>query len=357
MLRVWGTYLKSYEKEAFLKSFLFFFLIQLFFLTVVMWQFYKSVSHKYDMKIMHGMTQCSYDFVCPDYTMDLLQDLEQRELNMLYVSKEYYMLFSLPNTQEYYLKLSLSSEKYQEKKSQIFLDVLMKYTLYSLVLLFISILFSYFSLRPLREALKLNDEFVKDMLHDINTPLSSLKINFKILQKNFGEDDAIKRSEEAMQSIHNLQANLCYFLSQSPLRKEKLDLKRCIEKRVKNFEVIFREIQFLVNIQDVTLKVNYEAFIRIVDNLLSNAAKYNVARGTVKVSFENEWLTIEDSGIGIKEPNKIFNRFYKETNRGLGIGLHVVQKLCQDLNIEIKVESQLKKGTKFSLNLEKVMFR
>jgi signal transduction histidine kinase len=72
--------------------------------------------------------------------------------------------------------------------------------------------------------------------------------------------------------------------------------------------------------------------------------------------MKNNFLVIEDSGIGIKEPSKVFNRFYKETSRGMGIGLHVVKKLCMDLNIDIKVESKLKKGTKFSLNLEKVMF-
>ena len=332
-------------------------MIQLFFLSVVMWQFYKSTAHKYEMKIMHDMTQCSYTLVCSDYTINSVKDLKNRELNKLYVSSDYYMLFSVPNRHDSYLKLSLSLAKYQEKKSQIFRDIFMEYALYIVVLLFISMLFAYFSLRPLREALKLNDEFVKDMLHDINTPLSSLKINFKILQKKFGRDDAIERSEEAMKTIHDLQSNLSFFLSQNPLVEEKLNLATCIQKQVENIEPIFRDIGFFVAIEEVYLSVNVEAFVRIVDNLLSNAAKYNVAKGTVTLSFENGVLTIEDSGIGIKEPNKIFNRYYRETTRGLGIGLHVVQKLCDTLNIKISVESQLKKGTKISLNLEKLMIR
>jgi signal transduction histidine kinase len=120
--------------------------------------------------------------------------------------------------------------------------------------------------------------------------------------------------------------------------------------------VIFSDINFSLDIKKVELKVNPEAFVRIVDNLLSNAGKYNVEGGTVKLTFIDKYLIIEDSGIGIKNPNKVFNRFYRETSRGMGIGLHVVKKLCDALNIGIKVESQLKKGTKFSLNLEKVMF-
>jgi signal transduction histidine kinase len=228
--------------------------------------------------------------------------------------------------------------------------------MYIFLLVLISTFFARFALRPLREALNLNDEFVKDMLHDFNTPLSSLKINFKILQKKFGKDEAISRSEEAMQTINNLQSNLSYFLAHSLLSKEKLDLKLCLETRIKSCEVIFSDISFSLNMEKVYLELNPDSFVRIVDNILSNAAKYNVAKGRVMVSFEKKHLIIEDSGIGIKNPSKVFNRFYKETSRGMGIGLHVVKKLCDDLNIEIKIESELKKGTKFSLNLEKVMF-
>ena len=159
-----------------------------------------------------------------------------------------------------------------------------------------------------------------------------------------------------MQTIHDLQSNLSYFLAHSPLVQEKLELSSCLEQRVNIYQGVFPNISFLLEIKKVYIEVNPEAFIRILDNLLSNSAKYNVERGMVNITFVNKHLIIEDSGIGIKEPSKVFNRFYKETNRGMGIGLHVVKKLCDDLNIEINVESELSKGTKFSLNLEKLMF-
>ncbi len=226
-----------------------------------------------------------------------------------------------------------------------------------MIILLISGVFAHFSLRPLNKALRLNDEFVKDMLHDFNTPLSSLKINFKILQKKFGEDDAINRSEEAMQTIDDLQSNLSYFLSHSPLSKDKLDLEEIILSRIKSYKHIFPDIDFLVDIPKVYLEVNRESFLRVVDNILSNACKYNVKNGEVYIFFKETTMFIEDSGIGIKEPKKIFDRFYKETSRGMGIGLHVVKKICDDLDIQIEVESKLKIGTKFLINLEKVMFR
>ncbi len=48
---------------------------------------------------------------------------------------------------------------------------------------------------------------------------------------------------------------------------------------------------------------------------------------------------------------RIFERFYKEQDRGIGIGLHIVKKLCEELKIKVKVESKIAQGSTFSLNL------
>ncbi len=353
MLKVWGICLKSYEKEAFLKSFSLFFFVQFTFLSLVMWQYHKSVSHKYEMKIMHEIRQCSYTLDCVKYDMNFIEHLNGRELNTLYSSDEYYMLFAITSSKNHYIKLSLSKEKYNIEYNKIFNENLKIYLFFLLIVLLISIFFASFALRPLREALRLNDELVKDMLHDFNTPLSSLKINFKILEKKFGVDAAIMRSNEAMQTISDLQLNLSYYLAHSPLLKEKIELSSFVKRRVEHYEMIFSDINFSVDIAKVYVDVNPEALMRIVDNLLSNASKYNVRNGTVKVYFIDKRLIIEDSGIGIKKPLKVFNRFYKETERGMGIGLHVVQKLCEDLGIEIKVESEVGVGSKFILKFLK----
>ncbi len=354
---MWGICLKIYETESFVKSFTLFFSIQMFFLSMVMWQYYKSIAHEYDMKIMHDMTQCSFTLECPDYIMEFVEQKKGKELNQFYKEESNYMLFSLPTMDEYRMKLSLSHEKYQQKKEELKVEVLKEYFLYGLILLLISMLFAHYSIRPLKEALELNDEFVKDILHDFNTPISSLKINFKILQKQFGQNESIQRSEQAMNTIADLQSNLTYFLARSPLEQEKLNLEKLIKERVHLYQTLFPHISFQIDITKIHILINRDAFIRIIDNLLSNAGKYNIANGSVKVYCKENALIIEDSGIGIKEPKKIFDRFYKENNRGIGIGLYIVKKLCDDLGIVIEVESQVNKGTHFVLNLKEVMFR
>ena len=71
-----------------------------------------------------------------------------------------------------------------------------------------SILFSFYALYPLRNALRLTQEFVKDILHDVNTPISTMRLNLSLLQEEIGENNKIKRIERGIENILLLQENL-----------------------------------------------------------------------------------------------------------------------------------------------------
>jgi signal transduction histidine kinase len=102
-------------------------------------------------------------------------------------------------------------------------------------------------------------------------------------------------------------------------------------------------LDWQIEIQEQSIISNPNALSRIVYNLLSNACKYNTSNGFVKVQLKENQLKIINSSYGIKNPSKIFERFYKESDRGLGIGLHIVEKLCDELGIkkELRVEEQI----------------
>ena len=68
-------------------------------------------------------------------------------------------------------------------------------------------------------------------------------------------------------------------------------------------------------------------------------------------------LLIKDSGRGIDNVKKVFERYYKESERGLGIGMHIVKKLCDALGIGIRIESEPGKGTIVALDLGKVIVK
>ncbi|MFZ2890928.1 sensor histidine kinase, partial [Sulfuricurvum sp.] len=93
--------------------------------------------------------------------------------------------------------------------------------------------------------------------------------------------------------------------------------------------------------------------------LLSNAAKYNKHDGSVMITIDSRGnkFHIQDTGKGIAYPEKIFERFYKEHERGLGIGLHIVKKFCNELKIPINVESKISNGTIFTLDIESLIKR
>lgn len=95
----------------------------------------------------------------------------------------------------------------------------------------------------------------------------------------------------------------------------------------------------------------------MVRNLVDNAIKYNVEKGSVRVSVKNGCLTVEDTGIGVdqRDQQKIFERFYrvdKSRSReagGTGLGLSIVKHIAQLHNAQISLSSELGKGTKISV--------
>jgi signal transduction histidine kinase len=172
-----------------------------------------------------------------------------------------------------------------------------------------------------------------------------------MLKQEFGENKKIQRIEQSVQNVLDLQQHLRSYLHNHKQQKEKFELKTLLQNSINILQKNHPTITFNLDIDNTTLLTNKEAFSRIIDNLLSNAAKYNKQNGSININLKNSNLYMVDTGIGIKEPKKVFNRFYKEQERGIGIGLHIVKKLCEELNIKISLKSELDKGTTFILNI------
>ena len=319
------------------------------FLCIVLLQHYNKILHEYDMNIGNQMMQSYMSKKYDKFISNKIVNIDDKKFHILYKDDGVYMLFKNNNK---FLKMSVDKDLYIKKQQEIKNHIFIEYILYFMLLGIISLLFAFYSLRPLKKALKLNEEFVKDMLHDFNTPLSSLQINLKILKKKFGEDDAIYRGEEAIKNILSLQENLHYYLSQSKLQNEKVNMKQLLQKRINYFHAIFSQLSIKLDADNSEIFINKDALTRIIDNLISNACKYNKKTGMVFISLKGKELTIEDTGVGIKKPKEIFQRHYTENNSGIGIGLHIVKKLCEELGIDIKVTSELNKGSKFILRFK-----
>ncbi|NKQ40823.1 MAG: HAMP domain-containing histidine kinase [Sulfurovum sp.] len=350
--------MKHYELESLLKSFLLFFILMLSLYLLLEWQSYKEQHRQLDRTIYSEMQIFSYkplsgefdvSFVPHEENIQSTKEIHKEELDP-------YALFDIPGSKSYLMKVSLVQKKYQERLGVLKEKIYSHVSLYIFFILVIAVLLAYYALYPFKKALQVNEEFVRDILHDINTPLSSLLVNLNILKRRFGNDRGFDRMANNVETIENLQSNLKSFLHRQPQVCEKFSLYTILHGRIEYFSVLYPSVSFLIEMdKSIMLNTNHEAFVRIIDNLLSNAGKYNKKNGKVQIAVEEDILQIEDTGIGIKNTDRVFERYYKEGERALGIGLHVVKKLTEELDIDISLESRLGKGTKVFLNLSEVI--
>jgi len=227
-------------------------------------------------------------------------------------------------------------------------------TIQSLIIaLILSILFSLYAIYPLKQSLRMTNEFIKDILHDFNTPISTIRLNLGLLPDE--NSKAKTRISFAVDNILNFQKNLKDYIDEDLGNIEIFDIKSLVEERVEFFSGSYPQVHFTVNMESRQIHTYKDAMIRILDNLLSNACKYNKKDGKVSIALDDAVLSIKDSGIGIKHPNRVFDRFYKETSRGLGIGLHIMDKLSRKMDIKNKVESKVDQGSIFMLDLSKII--
>ena len=316
---------------------------------------YKKELQTLDDSIFSKMRICSLNLKCDEFQIDFVPLNEDKLYKLHKDNSALSSYFSIPNSTKNSLKIYLLKDKYNQKTDELKNDILLNFLVVIAFALILSFLFAIYALYPLKNALRLTEEFTKDILHDFNTPLSTLRLNSAMLEDEIGENSKVKRIQNSVQNILNLQSNLRSYLHSHSSQKEEVELKELLRDRVSMIEKNFKDLEFRVEVKEFKLNTNKDAFIRIIDNVLTNAAKYNKKDGKVILKVENNILYIEDTGKGIKNPSKIFERFYKEQERGIGIGLHIVKKLCDELGIEIRVDSIVSKGTSFSLNLQNLI--
>jgi len=346
--------LKKVEIESLLKSFALFFSSQFLLVFALFYMDYTKSVGTLDEDIFSDMRICSFDLYCEGYEIDF-EDANLHELYKLYKDdKELSAYFSISQSTKNILKIYLPHEKYERQLQEIKKHLVLKFTFVLFIIILLSIVFSIYTLSPLRNALNLTQEFIKDILHDFNTPIATLRLNISMLSKEIGDNSKVRRIENSIQNILSLQSNLRSYLFNHEKQVDTFSLVELLQERVGILQSHYPTIQYGVNVSPCSVTTNKEAFTRIIDNLLTNASKYNKHHGVVELLYNDKVLEIRDTGKGIQNPSKVFDRFYKEQERGIGIGLHIVKKLCEELHIFISLESKTGIGTSFYLHFHKI---
>ena len=228
----------------------------------------------------------------------------------------------------------------------------------------------------LRRLENLRQEFVSNVSHELKTPLAAISAYAETLLDGALDDPEVSRGfvgriGEQADRLHTLILEL---LELARLESEEhayelqaIDvgavLRECVDEhqdvaKPKNLRLeIDAPAEALWGLADL------EGLRTIADNLLDNAINYTPAGGRISVRWRRGagWIEfdVEDTGVGIKKENqaRIFERFFRVDRArsravgGTGLGLSIVKHLCQVFGGQVKVTSQLDKGSKFTVRL------
>ncbi len=218
----------------------------------------------------------------------------------------------------------------------------------------VGFLLSKIILKPINSAYQRLDEFVQDVTHELNTPITVISMGLKLLSFELGSSSKqLARMEIGVKTLSKIYEELLYLKFKSPKKDiQKLEIDKLIVERIEYFRVFceIKNIELTCNLAPKSLLVAKDDFVRVFDNLLQNSIKYTGEHGKIEVALTNEALCIKDNGIGIDESKKelILKRFERADGgyiQGLGIGLSLVKNICEMYSYKIEIESKKGEGT------------
>lgn len=226
----------------------------------------------------------------------------------------------------------------------------------------------------IRKLENMRRDFVSNVTHELKTPLTSIRGFVDTLKAG-----AIKQEQVAVRflDIIDIETERLSSLINDILLLSEIESKEDQVVAPCNMNTVITDVIDLLQpkITDKNVVIVYEPNPNIKDypananrmkqlliNLLDNAVKYTEV-GTITIQCEKEnnklLLIVEDTGIGMEEDHldRIFERFYRvdkgraRKSGGTGLGLSIVKHIVERYNGKIKVESELNKGTKFTIKL------
>jgi signal transduction histidine kinase len=231
----------------------------------------------------------------------------------------------------------------------------------------ITILLTLLLYKPLMEPYidrdKKLDAIVKETLHEINIPISTIKANLQMLRsKELDQKTKMRlmRIDDATEQLITLYEDMEHEIKSESFKEETepFELKTLVDEIIKKQSDIQGTISITNHLQPITLQSDKKELTKVLSNLLSNAIKYNRPNGTIAIYLDNFNLIIEDSGIGMRDDEilKIHEKYYQVDNTytGMGLGLHIVKSFCEKNGLEMKITSTKEVGTKVAINILKL---
>jgi len=225
-----------------------------------------------------------------------------------------------------------------------------------------------------KEGKQVRFQFLTVLSHELKSPLNAIEGYLRMMQEKQAGDkiddyaEPIDRSLSRIQAMRNLIMDLLD-LTHIESGKRRRDLREIDLVLVAKSALdtmtpmaVQRDITLeLVNDEPQPIYADSDDMEILLNNLVSNAVKYNVRGGWVKCEVGHTeshiFCKVSDSGIGIQEEDvpKLFQEFTRIKNpqsknvSGSGLGLSIVKKIMELYSAEVKVESKSGEGSSFTL--------
>ena len=216
--------------------------------------------------------------------------------------------------------------------------------------------------------------FFTNISHDLKTPLTLVVAPLEKI-RNINLPAPIRTEVDVAwrnaRQLHELILQLLDF-RRLDVGKEKLHLKHgdivgFVRQTAQGFSYYGtrKNVNMQLNLPTDAVEINFDEnkMRRIITNLLSNAYKYNVDNGSVTVSLDIKpdgekqkmMLSVADTGIGVNDKRRVFDRFMQETHgqeqEGSGLGLHIVKQYVEMMGGTITLDDNKPKGSIFTVTL------
>ena len=221
------------------------------------------------------------------------------------------------------------------------------------------------------------DEFLNVVSHELKTPLSSMKGMAQLLHRQLERErsDKLRNLQLIERSIRRMEMLVKDLLDisliesgQLVLRRQPYDLPTLCRDSIDEFKAGTHTAPSLtleVPGEPVEVEVDVDRITQVILNLLSNAYKYSPPGSPITMTVERAKdtciISVHDKGVGIPAEllPHIFDRFYRVPSTevqtgssvGLGLGLYISQKIVEQHNGRIEVQSTPEEGSTFSIVL------
>ncbi|MGF7032150.1 signal transduction histidine kinase [Paenibacillus mucilaginosus] len=231
----------------------------------------------------------------------------------------------------------------------------------------------------LKQMERMRQDFVSNVSHEIQSPLTSIAGFSKVLQQRQMPEEERKEYlriiEAEAQRLSRLSENLLKLASleseHHPFHPQTYDLDEQLRNVILTMEPIWsaKDIELDLELPSVKVQGDPDQLSQVWLNLIGNALKFTPESGTVRIAIktgvDKVQVKVSDTGIGISEEDlaHIFRRFYKadrsrtSANGGSGLGLSIVKKIIELHGGTIAVESRPGEGTEFTVTLPYVLLK